>query len=361
MEVEGRDPVEQPQLVHVLIDRERRDLLGAFDHGGPQPELIHDRHVERLHQRPGVLAEALLPRHQLVAVVLVLHLALLHVGGEADVVVRADQQAGVVPLEPLPDGRDLLRRGLLLGDEMVQPEHQQGVGVRQDPLVDRQPVAGLVDALEHGDRMTGHLADRLLEVERGAVEQLQRARDALQEVHLVPLGALVGRPRHPPHLGHGREAVVQLRGVPVGLPRVAPGPVDAHPPLAAACICGGRGPGCRSAPAAWFPPCRAPFPVSAARPLERHRAGDLQRIALERGSVRELLVVLEAQSHAPRRQAQVAGEPQRVDRIPRLGLLLRDPRPALVRGLPLLVADDARPGGSCRRSAATSASRSSPG
>ena len=45
-----------------------------------------------------------------------------------------------------------VRRGLLLGDEMVEPEHQQGVGVGQDPLVDRQPEAGLVDALEHGDR-----------------------------------------------------------------------------------------------------------------------------------------------------------------------------------------------------------------
>ena len=70
---------------------------------------------------------------------------------------------------------------------VVQPEDQQRVGVRQDPLVDRQPVAGLVDALEHGDRMAGHFAHRLLEVERGAVEQLQRARDALEEVHLVPL------------------------------------------------------------------------------------------------------------------------------------------------------------------------------
>src|SRR3954471_16815409 len=122
---------------------------------------------------------------------LVLHLALSHARGEPDVVWWPEQEAGILALEPLPDGRDLFRRGLLLGDEMVQAEDQQGVGVRQDPLVDRQPIPGLVDALEYGDRMTGRLGGRLLEVERRPMEQLQRPRDALQEVHLAPLGALV--------------------------------------------------------------------------------------------------------------------------------------------------------------------------
>src|SRR5215217_3575147 len=121
---------------------------------------------------------------------------------------------------------------------MVQPEHQERVGVRQDPLVDRQLVASLVDALEHGNGLSGDLAYNLLKVERGAVEQLESASYALEEVHLVPLSTLVGRPRDPPHLGHGREAVVQLRGVPVGFPRVAPGPVDAHSPLAAGVLAG---------------------------------------------------------------------------------------------------------------------------
>ncbi len=70
---------------------------------------------------------------------------------------------------------------------MVEPEHHQRVGVGQDPLVDREFVAGLVDALEDGDRVPGGLLRDLLERQGGAVEQLQRACDALQEVRRVVL------------------------------------------------------------------------------------------------------------------------------------------------------------------------------
>ena len=130
------------------------------------------------------MAEALLARHERVAVMEVFHLALLHVAGEADIVVRRKQQAGAFALEPLADGRDFFRCGLLLGNEVVEAEHHQRVGVGQDPFVDRQLVARLVDALEDGDRMAGGFADDLLEAERGAVEQLQRAGDPLEEVQL---------------------------------------------------------------------------------------------------------------------------------------------------------------------------------
>ncbi len=54
-----------------------RNVLGAFDDGGPQPPDVVHGHVEGLHQRAGVLAEALLARNQAVAVVFVLHLALV--------------------------------------------------------------------------------------------------------------------------------------------------------------------------------------------------------------------------------------------------------------------------------------------
>ena len=98
------------------------------------------------------MAEALLARHERVAVMEVFHLPLLQVVGEADIVVRREQQAGAFALEPLADGRDFLRRSLLLGKKMVEPEHQERVGVSQNPFVNRQLVAGLVDALEHRDR-----------------------------------------------------------------------------------------------------------------------------------------------------------------------------------------------------------------
>ena len=68
-----------------------------------------------------------------------------------------------VALQPFADRGDLLRRGLLFGDNMVEPEHHQGVGVGEDAFVDRQLVAGLVDALEDGDRMAGRFAGDLLE------------------------------------------------------------------------------------------------------------------------------------------------------------------------------------------------------
>ena len=47
---------------------------------------------------------------------------------------------------------------------MVETEHHQRVGIGEDPLVDRQPVAGLVDALEDGDRVTRRFAGKFLEM-----------------------------------------------------------------------------------------------------------------------------------------------------------------------------------------------------
>src|SRR5258708_7209665 len=43
-------------------------------------------------------------------------------------------------------------------------------------------------------------------------------------------GTPIARPQDAAHLGHGREAVVQHGGVAIGLARIAPGDVDAHPP-----------------------------------------------------------------------------------------------------------------------------------
>ena len=59
------------------------------------------------HQRAGVLAEALLAWDEPVAVVFVFHLALGEVVGEADVVVRGEQQAGAFAAQPLADRLDL--------------------------------------------------------------------------------------------------------------------------------------------------------------------------------------------------------------------------------------------------------------
>ena len=93
---------------------------------------------------------------------LVVGLALGAVVGEADVVVRRQEQAGAFALQPAPDCGGLFGCGFLLGQDVIEPEHHQRVGVGQDPLIDWQLVAGLVDALEHRDGMTGHLTGKLL-------------------------------------------------------------------------------------------------------------------------------------------------------------------------------------------------------
>src|SRR6516165_12124216 len=98
-----------------------------------------------------------------------------------------EQQARALPLQPRPNRGDLVSLRLLLAEQVIESEDHQGVGVCQYPLVDRQLVAGLVDALEDRDRVTGHLAGQFLEVQRRTVEQLQSARDALEEVRLIPL------------------------------------------------------------------------------------------------------------------------------------------------------------------------------
>jgi len=170
-------------------------------------------------------------RHELIAVVAVLRLTLLQIIGEAHVVMRTDHQARVLSLQPLSDGRNLLGQCLLLREQMVQSEHEESIRVVQNPVVDRQLVARLIDALKYGDRMAGDVADHLLEIECGSVEELERSRDPLEEVHRVPLCRLVRRPRYAPYLRDRREAVVQLSRVTIGFPRIAPGPVDAHATL----------------------------------------------------------------------------------------------------------------------------------
>src|SRR5262249_21839875 len=110
---------------------------------------------------------------------LVLHLALLHVAGETDIVMRREQQAGPFPFQPFPDGANLIWCSGLLGYQMVETKHHQRIRVGQNPFVYRQLVSGLVDALEYSNRMTGGLACQLLEGEGRAVKELECARDAL--------------------------------------------------------------------------------------------------------------------------------------------------------------------------------------
>src|SRR6266403_1164821 len=111
---------------------------------------------------------------------------------------------------------------------MVETEHHQCVRIIQDSFIDRQLVSRLINSLEHCHRMANDFARYFLKCERGAVKQFQSPGDALQEMHLVPFRSLISRPGNSAHFSHGREAVIKLRDIPVGLPWVTPGPVDGN-------------------------------------------------------------------------------------------------------------------------------------
>src|SRR3984957_64202 len=232
MEIEGRDVPQEAKAVEVVEGRQRSDFSRALYHRWPKAIGVVHEDAEPLHQRAGVLPKPLLARHETVAMVEIFHLALLHVVGEADIMMGREQKAGVVPLQPFAQRLDLLRRRLLLGQDMIEPEHHEGVGVGENAFIDWLLVTGLIDALENSDWMARRLAGDLLETEGRAVKQLKRSRDALKELRGAPLRRLVGRPQDIANLGHSGEAVLHRRRIALRLPGIAPRPVDAYAPLA---------------------------------------------------------------------------------------------------------------------------------
>ena len=88
MKIERRHFLEQAQLVKVVLSRQRRNFVRPLSRGGTQPVGIVHGNAEPFHQRARVLAEALLVRHERIAMVEVFHLTLFHIAGEADVMVR---------------------------------------------------------------------------------------------------------------------------------------------------------------------------------------------------------------------------------------------------------------------------------
>ncbi len=171
--------------------------------------------------------------HQRIAVVFIFHLALLEVLGETDVVMRGEQEAGIFAFEPFADCLHFGRFGVLFGDQVVEAENQQGVGIGEDAFINDEFVTGLVDALIDGDGLAGGFAGELLKGEGGAVKEFEGSGDALEELGGDPLGRFVGGPGDAPDLGHGGKAIVHFGGVAVGFPGIAPGPIDAQASFAA--------------------------------------------------------------------------------------------------------------------------------
>src|SRR5579862_6460215 len=111
---------------------------------------------------------------------------------------------------------------------MVEPEDHQRVGIGENPLVNRQLLAGLIDALVDGDGLPRYFADDALKVQQRKVEELERPLDALQK-HLIRICLrFVRRPRDAAHFGHRRKPIVQLSDVAIRFPGVTPRPINAE-------------------------------------------------------------------------------------------------------------------------------------
>src|SRR5581483_5993344 len=80
--------------------------------------------------------------------------------------------------------------------------------------------------------MAARRACQPLECQRGAVKELQCARNALQKMGSLVFRRFVIGPQHITDFRHSGKPVVHLRGITLGFPRVAPSPVDtdAAPP-----------------------------------------------------------------------------------------------------------------------------------
>ena len=232
MEIESGNVPQEAKTVEVVEGRERSNFGCAFYERWPKAVGIVYGNAEALHQRARVLPKPLLSRHERIAVVEIFYLALLHVVAEADVVMRREQEAGAVSLQPFADRGDFLGRRFLFGENMIETEHHKRVRVGENAFVDRKLVAGLVNTLENGDWMVRCFAGDLLEAEGRAVKKLKRSRDALKELRRAPFRRLVGRPEDVPNLGHGGETVLHRRRIALRLPGIAPRPVDAHAPFA---------------------------------------------------------------------------------------------------------------------------------
>src|SRR5215469_17269575 len=121
---------------------------------------------------------------------------------------RTEDQARALTTEESPQGFDFVAGCLLAGDQMIEAEHHERVGVVEDAFVDQQLLPRLIDALINRDRLSGNLPDNALESYEREMEELQRAGDALKEHRRGKRCRLEIRPARAFDLRHGREAIV---------------------------------------------------------------------------------------------------------------------------------------------------------
>src|SRR5580692_6864908 len=115
MEVERRNAGEPPPGIQIPRRVERNEPGRSLNRGGAKAPTVFDRHTKPLDERSCVPSEALLSRNERIAMMRILHGALLQIGGIADVMVRSKDETGSFAAEKMPDCLYLFLRGLLFG------------------------------------------------------------------------------------------------------------------------------------------------------------------------------------------------------------------------------------------------------
>jgi hypothetical protein len=141
MAIEGGDVVEQSGVIQVGERGQRCDFRCAFDNGGTQPQALCTGTSSAFVSERVDCPKRCWGGNQGVTVVLVLDLTLGEIGKQ----VRSRPNHWMITATS--------SGSFLFGQHMVETEDHECVGIGEDPLVDRQPVAGLVDALENRNRV----------------------------------------------------------------------------------------------------------------------------------------------------------------------------------------------------------------
>ena len=181
MEIECSNSIEPATKIKVAHSGNWSKLVCARQHRRSQAKPVLNRYAETLHQGTGIFPKTLLTRDQWVAMMGVLHLALIEVRGHAHVVMRRQQKATSLSRQKFLDCFDFFARRLLLGDHMVQAKDHHRIRVCKNAIINRQLLTGLIYSLINRNGISCNFLGETLKSYCRQMEQLQCSRNSLQE------------------------------------------------------------------------------------------------------------------------------------------------------------------------------------
>ena len=114
-------PVSQPRVSKSLRSNDRYGARRAGMRCRSQSVAVFDRHAEPFHQRAHVFREALLSRHERVAVMVVFHVADFQIRRRADVVMRPENEARPFAAQKILERRDFCGRRFFFATMWSRP------------------------------------------------------------------------------------------------------------------------------------------------------------------------------------------------------------------------------------------------